>query len=907
MSSGTDLYRANDLPRSAELLPRDALRRFIHGVPRLIRKPAFLVQEARLLLPECMAILGLLGLVWLSTGLLLLREHSNELEVARGMATALSKAFVETTARIVSEVDQTLLSARTSYEQLGPEFDVERWAQTQIRSDQLRVQVAIMDKEGWVVKSTLARSNQGRISIADRPHFKYQLDPSHDELYISDPVIGRGSNEQTIQFSRKLIDRNGNFDGVVVLSLGCAELSRFYDTADTYEGSVTLISERGVIMASGARHAEEIGSVVTAPPRVEQTLNGHPGSWLTPISWDTSNGLVSYQRLGRYPLTVMLAKSTDQVYHRYWITTRHFVTASAIASLIVFVLGLFWILQRRRAVASSCALSVTLANVTQGIVMIDSRGTLSVANHRALRLLRVPEQPGSGSAAKAAIDRLVAAARPLSASVPDLPSPSVAGCQILESVTEDDRVIEIRVTPLAERGTVHTLTDITEQHRDQSRIRYLAHHDILTGLPNRVLLEDEVASALRQAASAGQQVLVMFIDLDDFKRVNDTLGHLLGDGLLRHVAEVIGSTVGPNDFLARLGGDEFIVVRSEVAHPETAGQLAKLLIGRIADPVVIDGHELRVSASIGISVFPRDGLDHHALFKKADIALYCAKKEGRATYRIFEAGMGKRLHRRMLFEKDLRKALESSALQVHFQPQFESGTLQPAGFEALARWNHPKHGWVSPAAFIPVAEESSLIIQLGAFVLERACEEAAQWPSDCFVAVNVSAIQLLDAGFVALVKDIIARTRLPAHRLELELTESVMTDRSRQTASTLASLRELGVSLALDDFGTGYSSLSTLLHFRFDKVKIDSSFVRAQHRDPEARAILEAILAMGRHIGIKVTAEGVETEEQLAMLKRQGCPLVQGYLLGRPAPGWKTFEFLLDRLNSREVHTEPVS
>jgi EAL domain-containing protein (putative c-di-GMP-specific phosphodiesterase class I) len=283
------------------------------------------------------------------------------------------------------------------------------------------------------------------------------------------------------------------------------------------------------------------------------------------------------------------------------------------------------------------------------------------------------------------------------------------------------------------------------------------------------------------------------------------------------------------------------------------------------------------------------------LFKKAEIALYRAKDEGRATYRIFEPGMDERINRRAMLEDDLRDALDTGALEVHFQPQFESVTKRIAGFEALARWHHPRHGWVPPAAFISVAEECGLISRLGLFVLEQACQQAMSWNADCFVAVNVSAFQLLDARFVDLVIGVLARTGLPAERLELELTESVMTDSGRQTARALASLRELGVSLALDDFGTGYSSLSNLLRFRFDKVKIDRSFIQEQHRDAEARAILEAILAMGRHIGIKVTAEGVETEEQFVMLRDQGCGLIQGHLLGFALPGQSTLELLRSR------------
>jgi diguanylate cyclase (GGDEF)-like protein len=864
------------------------------AIGALVRAPwkSRFARTIRPVLPECLAIVGLLALIWFSTGEILSREHSHELEAARGMTEAVSKAFSETTTRIVSEIDQTLLNVRASYSELGPDFDIDKWAASQTRHDQMRVQITIIDNRGMSVKSTLAQTNTNPISIADRPHFRYHLDPSHDDIYISDPVVGRGSGEKTIQFSRRLMDHNGRFAGVVVLSLSCAELSEFYNTSGTYEGTVALISDRGMIMATGAEQANLIGTIVATAPPPRAAAPDAGGPLTNFISWRTAEGLVNYRRLARYPLTVMVEKSEAQIYQGFWATARNFIVVAAVASSIVVLLGGFWILQRRRAAQASHALAATLAGVTQGIMMVDANRVVSVSNVRALSLLGVQEAASAGPAALNSIDRLIANGRPQHTATSGQPAAKATECQILESTMHSGQVVEIRTTPLPNGDTIHTLTDITERHRAQSHIRYLAHHDVLTGLPNRALLEEKVVQTLAEAGASGRQVMVMFIDLDGFKGVNDTLGHLTGDLLLKHVAQVIGSSIGPHDFVARLGGDEFIVVRSDVNDVDAAAELAGLLIDRISDSVIIDDRELRVSTSVGISVFPRDGVDHHVLFRKADIALYRAKGEGRATYRIFEHGMDERLHRRMMLEEDLRHALNTGALQVHFQPEFESDSLRIAGFEALARWEHPKHGWVLPEMFISVAEEAGLITRLGAFVLERACEQALQWPEDCFVAVNVSAIQLHQAGFMDVLRGVLARTGLPPHRLELELTESVMTDSGRQTVATLTAIRELGISLALDDFGTGYSSLSNLLRFHFDKVKIDKSFIQEQHRDAEARAILEAILAMSRHIGLKVTAEGVETEEQFALLRRQGCTLIQGYLLGRSMTGAAVLDLL---------------
>jgi diguanylate cyclase (GGDEF)-like protein len=876
----------NQSLRRAIIRARLAIGRTFIGIPRR----ADILRATRSVLPECLAIFCLLVMIWTSMAVIMWREHAHELEEARGMTTALSKAFAETTARIVSEIDETLLNVRTAYAEEGDNFDIERWATKQIRDDQLRVQIAMMDKTGDVMKSTLARSNKGRINIADRPHFKYQLDPTHDELYISDPVVGRGSKERTIQFSRKLVDREGNFNGVVVLSLSWDELSHFYGTSGTYEGSVTIINERGVVIASGAKPGEDTPPVIALPPATVPVVDESSAWSIEATSWNSSTkGLISYRTLRRYPLSIMITKTDKQIYTGFWHTVRSFVLVGSLASVIVVLLGGFWISQRRKAVETAHALSVTLAGVAQGIVMIDFRGKLSVINQRARNLLRLTGSSPSAADVTHAIARLREFSDDGLAVLAEGAQP---GSHLVEAVRPDGEVIEIRTTQLSDGGMVRTLTDITEQHASQSRIRFLAHHDILTGLPNRVLLAEKMTSALAHASSTGQSVMVMFIDLDGFKSVNDTLGHLLGDKLLMHVAEVISTTIGPHDFVARLGGDEFTVIRSEVHDAGAALQLAPLLIDRISIPAMIDGHEMRVSASIGVSVFPRDGVDYHVLFKNADIALYRAKNEGRATYRLYEPGMNETLRRRLMLEDDLRQALDTGTLEVHFQPQLQSDSLRIVGFEALSRWEHPVHGPISPTVFISVAEECSLINKLGLYVLERACREARLWPRDCYVSVNVSAMQLLDPGFVGFVRDILARTGLPERKLELELTESVMTDTSGRTMSALTELRDMGIRLALDDFGTGYSSLSNLLRLRFDKVKIDKTFIQEQHRDGKARAIVEAILAMSHHIGLVVTAEGVETDAQLAMLRGQGCPLVQGNLLGWPVSGERTLALL---------------
>jgi diguanylate cyclase (GGDEF)-like protein len=851
------------------------------------------------MMPELAAILGLIALVWVSIGMLLVRERQHAIEAARSATTVLATAFEESTKRIITEIDQTLLSARTSYEMEGDQFDIARWAGSMIRGDELRVQIALMDRAGNEVKSTLQRSNLRKVNIADRPHFRAQLDPSLDDLYISDPVVGRGSGEQTIQFTRKVVNRDDAFNGVFVLSLGCAQLSTFFDTSQIGDGFVALFKTDGVLLARGPIEQGGIGRSFIDDPGFRSLLRTDEGT----LPWsDVSPGakrIVSYRRVAGYPLIVAVGFSKGRIFRPYWYSVDHFAETGVVATAVILLLGAFWIRQRRRTLANGNALSLTLANMSQGIAVVDRRGNTPVINERALHLLDLQCQDGNS----AIVERL----ETVIGDSADEHATRDQGDDSLtvKSIRADGRVIEVCRTGLPDGGAIHTLTDVTERHKAEERIRYLAHNDTLTGLPNRLLLDQKFGEVLQRATSAGGLMLTMFIDLDGFKGVNDTLGHLLGDRLLTRVAQQIRVEARVEDFVARLGGDEFVVL---VPAPDIASgiTLAHRIIERISAPVTLSGHDIRIGASIGISAFPQDGADKETLFRKADIALYRAKAEGRGHCVVFELSMDEALQRRVLLEEDLRKALGTPQMHVHYQPKFDCAHRRLVGFEALTRWDHPQHGWVSPEVFIPIAEECGLIGRIGTWVLERACREAAGWPADCHVAVNVSPIQLRDPEFAATVRRILQRAGLPPRRLELEITESVMSDDSERTIATMASLRSMGVTFALDDFGTGYSSLSNLLRFQFDAVKIDKCFVQTQTSDAEARAIVEAIVVMSRHIGLVVTAEGVETEEQLALLRQQGCPVVQGYLTGRPMPGWQVPGYFKQRHPGIDQHEEEM-
>jgi diguanylate cyclase (GGDEF)-like protein/PAS domain S-box-containing protein len=446
------------------------------------------------------------------------------------------------------------------------------------------------------------------------------------------------------------------------------------------------------------------------------------------------------------------------------------------------------------------------------------------------------------------------------------------------------------------RGYRGTGRDITEQRLSEERIRHMAHHDALTQLPNRALMQDRTEHAIARARRAGESVALLFIDLDRFKTINDSLGHPVGDRLLQAVGARLLECTRASDTVARIGGDEFVVLLESLERPEAARYVARKVLESLADPVELDGHKLQVTPSIGICTFPGDGEDVDTLMRNADTAMYHAKQAGRNNYQFFTAAMTEVVQRRLRLESDLRAALERDELTLHFQPQLDLRTGKIVGFEALARWRHAVRGVIPPGEFISVAEEAGLIGELGERVLRRACAQASAWHraghERLQVAVNCSARQFQDERFVGVVEGILRETDLPAASLELEITESIVMRRTEDVNARLLALERMGVRISIDDFGTGYSSLSYLKRLSIHQLKIDRSFVRDIGSDPDDAAIVNAIIAIAHTLGLSVVAEGVETAGQLAYLRSAGCDLGQGYLFSEPLPA-EAFERLL--------------
>jgi diguanylate cyclase (GGDEF)-like protein len=769
-----------------------------------------------------------------------------------------------------------------------------------------------------IISATGRIINSGRvdpiadIDLSDREYFRHFVEHDDRGLFVSAPIISRVDGTSTVLVVRRINAPDGTFLGLISGALDVSYLEQFYQSISASPGrAVTLLRRDGLVLIRYPDTTHNVGDwMAKTSPWYKRVAEGG-GTYQSPGFLGPGPAHVSVNPVRAYPLVIDVSV---QGYielaawrHQAWLLTLAGLAGVAGFALLFSFIAVQFRRQERQAAAlreseseaaeQSFLLGTTLNHMDQGLMMIAADDTVAICNQQAITLLDLPAefmktrpkwqdvltyQWGTNEFERTDAELTEFVRR----------SALLDGPLVYDRERPNGRFLEVRTTPLPHGRAVRTYTDITDRKRAEQRVDFLAHHDGLTGLPNRVLLHDRLSQGLAQTARSGKSLVVLTLDLDRFKEINDTYGHDAGDRVLVQAADRLRNAVRPTDTVARTGGDEFVVIQCDAPQPEGAVQLAQRFVEVLTLPFDIGERFVTIGTSVGIALWPGDGNTAADLLKNSDIALYRAKADGRGAFRMFEPEMDSEVRDQRAIEQDLRGAIGTDQLDLYFQPQFATDTSVITGFEALLRWQHPTRGDISPAIMIPIAEKSRLISRLGAWVIEAACISAMTWPVPHRVAVNLSAAQFRDGDLPAQVADILRRTGLPACRLELEVTESLLIDGTEQALAALKSLKSMGVRIALDDFGTGYSSLSYLRQFPFDKIKIDQSFIRGLGEDPSALSIVEAILAMGRSLDMKVIAEGIETDQQLQILRGKRCAEVQGFLLGRPMPSAEVGQYL---------------
>jgi len=755
--------------------------------------------------------------------------------------------------------------------------------------------ISLINADGRLIN--FSRSWPGpNISVADRAFFQAAKSDPRVMSYISEPGHNRTDGAWTMFLVRRVTAANGEFLGLV---LGAVELSYFeklFAAISLGQGSsITLFRSDGVLLTRFPQIESTIGK--TFKSSVDAVGAGDSGTVHFVGQIGGKDRLLAAHRLAHFPLILSVGIDTAAALAIWQKETNVLVGAGALAAVTVAIVILLIVRQQTRAHHLSLQrlalekqrLNTAINNMSQGLVMFDAAERLVVCNDHYIEMYGLSREIVKPGCPFIDILRHRAEVGDFLQREPNDYRAGHLAAMAQDKVTTlilegaGGREVLVTTSPMTSGGWVATHEDITERRRAEAKIEYMAHHDALTELPNRLQLFEQLEQNLARP-KPGAHLAVFCLDLDRFKDVNDAHGHPIGDLLLKSVAARLRQCIRDADMVARLGGDEFAIMQVGASQPGDATALASRLIEVIGAPYELGGRLVVIEVSIGIALAPDDGLDPDQLLKNADTALYRAKSEGRGLYRFFEPEMDARMQARRVLEIDLRKALTNGEFELFYQPLVDMQTEYVTGFEALIRWHHPERGIIAPLDFIPVAEETGLIVPMGDWVLRQACAEAAAWPSGVKVAVNLSPIQFKKKSLLPSVVSALAASGLSPNRLELEITESVLLQDGDATLAVLQELRTLGVRISMDDFGTGYSSLSYLRKFPFDKIKIDQSFIFDMSNHSDSLAIVRAVIAMGSGLGIATTAEGVETLAQFKQLKLEGCTEVQGYLFSPPRP-----------------------
>ncbi len=817
----------------------------------------------------------------------------------------LTRVTQEHAARTLRSADQTLRFVKARYEEAGTGLDLKALTQQGVIDSEIFNQVAVIDARGMLQLSNLPLG--GSLDLSDREHFKVHQASDQIGLFISKPMIGRASGKWSIQLSRRINRKDGSFGGVAVASLDPGYFTGFYGNLDLGQGGVTaLFGLDGVIRARRAGDREDFGINAASAALFAHIAQGQEiGAFTSRSVVDGIERIFFFRRVTPYPIAVAAGIATADVFSAHRQASDALVWQASLVSLLLLALGIAFSLHHRqmrrditqRTLAQQqMRIAAAAFEAQEGMFVTDASKTILRVNQAFTQITGYSAADAVGQTPK-----LLSSGRHDAAFYAAM-TESIArsGCWQGEIWNRRKNgelypqwlTITAVKNPAAEVSHyVSTLTDITSRKEAEDEIRNLAFFDPLTRLPNRRLLLDRLRQALVASERSGHEGALLFIDLDNFKTLNDTLGHDKGDLLLQQVAQRLSTCVREGDTVARLGGDEFVLMLEDLsALPQEAAPQAKAVGEKILTSLnrayLLAGHVYHSTPSIGISLFNHHQSSVEELLKRADLAMYEAKAAGRNTLRFFDPEMQAVVTARATLEADLREALQQHQFDLHYQAQVDAdGRL--TGAEALLRWQHPQRGLVAPADFIPLAEESGLILPLGQWVLETACAQLASWAQQeasahLTLSVNVSARQLQQPDFVLQVLAALDRCGANPHRLRLELTESLLLQNVEDCIGKMHLLKARGIHFALDDFGTGYSSLSYLKRLPLDQLKIDLSFVRDALTDPDDAIIAGAIVALARSLGLEVIAEGVETEAQRHFLAGRGCLAYQGYLFGAP-------------------------
>jgi diguanylate cyclase (GGDEF)-like protein len=750
--------------------------------------------------------------------------------------------------------------------------------------------VNLFDSDGVLINSSIAFPIPA-VNIADRPYFRsFKSDPRSPPLLV-EPVYSRITGAWTTVIARKVTGPDGEFLGAIGRGIEPAHFEKFFASLALGDGAVISMFHRDGTLLARYPHIEAmIGRNFVAGPLFQNILPKVDHGTLRSISpIDGQDRLISARQLSDFPIVVMATTTVSTALADWWEQIKFLVAVAGLSVLAIATL-LFVVVRKlsRQHHLEKQRLDTAINNMTQGLLMFDASQRLVVANRRYIEMSGVSTdvvKPGC------TIHALLMHRKEIGSFTGDVDKyctelfHKLAQGKIFQTIldTAEGGSIQVLYRPLPHGGWVTTLEDITERRLAEERITHLAHYDALTDLPNRALFHEHLKRELASIAP-GERLAVFYIDIDEFKSVNDTLGHLIGDELLKSVAVSLSRCGGANHFVARLGGDEFAIVQTAVKSTDDVADLATRLFDAIRSPFECLGHQVTTDASIGIALAPEHGVDLDQILKNADLAMYAAKSAGRRTYRFFQPDMDAQAKARRVLEMDLRQAIVDGSFEVYYQPAVSLKDNKIVGCEALLRWRHFERGMISPVEFIPIAEETGLINELGEWVLTTACTEAATWPDDIKLAVNVSPVQFKSGTLALKIVAALAASGLAANRLELEITEAVLIRDDEAALAILHQLRAIGVGIALDDFGTGYSSLGYLQRFPFDKIKIDRCFVNDIAEPDGSSSIVQAIvnIAAARHM--TTTAEGVETQQQLELLRALGCTEMQGYLFSPAKP-----------------------